>query len=485
MTAEILIDAVPGESRAALVVDGRLVELMIDRESRTSLVGSVFLGRVQRVLPGMQAAFIDIGLDRAGFINLDGARPPDVTPPPRDQPPTDRIGDYLTEGQAILVQVAKDPVAQKGPQVTRRVALPGRTLVLTPGSEGVSVSRRIGDEAERDRLSTSMAGIVQPGEGFILRTNAAGASAQEMEADAEMLRAAWDDIEIASGQAEAPARLHAGLGALPWFLCEHGGRDVTRIRVDDAATFAALRSFCQRHLPALEPVLESHAGPASLFETEGIEDEIERALTPRVGLPSGGNIVIEQTEAMTVIDVNSASHIGRSRLEETALDTDLEAADECMRQLRLRGIGGLVVVDFIHLDRDANWDRVLRALAEAAGRDRTPTRIFGRTAAGLVEMTRRRSRETLARILTPQGEGATTPPRSPETIAFDLMRALRREARTGAAGSLTATASPAVIDFLEGPGRDGFGALVDGLGRKVSLVRDAARARPGFDIVLG
>ncbi len=458
MADALLIDAIPGELRAALIEDGRVVEIVFHRAGSESHVGRMFLGRVERVLPGGDAAFVGLGLERAGFLPVGR----DETPP--------------HEGASALVQVTKDALDRKGPQLTRRVAVAGRYLVLTPGAAGVSVSRRIGDEAERNRLARAVRALALPGEGFTLRTAAAGATDAALAADAEQLRETWDGIEIAARQARAPALVHAGPDALARLLTDHGDA-VARIVIDDAATHASAIAFCRRHMPGLADRIAAHRGDTPLFEAEGIEAEIEQALTPRVTLPSGGEIVIEGTEALTAIDVNSGALSGVARADESALRTNLEAAAEAARQLRLRAIGGLIVIDFIQMD-DAAWPRVTGALGAALSRDRTPARLLGRTNAGLVEVTRARGRDSLAQLLggvARAGQGASVT-RSTDTIAFDVLRAIRREARARPGGAIRVAVAPAVAARLDGPERV---ALAAALGRQIAVaaMADWPRAR--------
>lgn len=482
MSDELLVNVMPGETRAAVVADGALVELFVERSRRASLVGNVYLGRVERVVPGMDAAFVDLGVGRAGFIGVDAAR--------EDGAPSGngggRIADYLTEGQAITVQVVKDAIGGKGAQVTRRITMPGRHLVYTPTQSRIAVSRQIGDETEQARLTELMAGIAEQEEGFILRTAAAGAAAADLARDAEFLRALWIDIEAARDQAAAPALVHAEHAPLLRIFRDHVSEDMASIRVDDAAVCAEARAFCARFMPAVEPRIVHHDGPQPIFALHDVEDEIARAREARLDLPSGGGIVIEGTEALTAIDVNSGRFTGASRLAETALQTNREAAAEVARQIRLRNIAGLIVVDFIHMDDDDHWDEVLDALEDNLDSDRTHSRLIGLSEAGLAEITRRRRRASLVQTLTESctrcaGTGRVA---SPETVAHEVMRALQREARHGAPGTLAVMAAADVIDALEDEAKPAFDELVSTLGRAIVLHPQAAYDRDHFDIVV-
>ncbi len=476
MSDELLINAIPGEIRAAVVSDGMLTELFVERQSRESLVGNVYRGRVERVLPGMDAAFIDIGIERSGFMGLDGARIDGTDP-------DDGISSLLTEGQLVTVQVTKDAIGRKGVQLTRRLALPGRHLVYTPRQSRVAVSRQI-DEAEKARLAGIVEGMAGPEEGFIVRTAAAGAEEAELRDDAEYLRALWLDTEALRDQSQGPALLRSDLDPLLRLFRDHVGNDVAAIRLDSPGGLAAAREFCARFMPELEPKLSLHDGPEPIFELHDVEGEIERAGRTRLSLASGAVIVVETTEALTAIDVNSSSYTGRSHLEDTAFATNMEAAAEVVRQIRLRNIGGLIVVDFIHMADDARWAEVVATLEAGFAGDRMPTRVMGRTAANLVEITRRRRRESLAEMTTElcaccAGLGRIV---TAETVAFDIMRALGREARAAAPGSLVVAACDDVIDALENDIGRAFGELTRTLGRRVLLHRDPNMDEDAFDI---
>ena len=482
MTEELLINVIPGEIRAALVADGRLIEFSVARRAKTSAVGNVYLGRVERVLPGMEAAFVDIGTGRAGFLNIAGARTGDVMA-------SENINDLITEGEAVTVQVTKDAFGTKGVQLTRRIGLAGRHVVFTPTEEGNALSRQIADAGERDRLGELMDEIAQPGEGFIVRTAAAGMGADKLAADAEFLRGQWLDIEAKRDQSRPPAILYSEIGPLFRALRDGASASVERIVIDQAKAHAEALDFCRRLMPAVAERLELHAGDAPLFEPYGIEAEIDRALGDRVDLPSGGSIVVQSTEALTAIDVNSGSFVDGAKLAETALKINLEAADEIARQIRLRNIGGLIVVDFIRMDEDGHWDRVIAALDHGMAGARTPSRILGRTEAGLVEVTRRRIREPLAETLTEPlgGAGAKiggTRIKTTATVAFEILRALGSAARRTPAGPMTVIAGDEVIALLEGENHDAFEETAATLGRAVGLEAEPGRGRESFDIVV-
>ncbi len=476
MSEELLINVAAGEIRAAIIDDGSLSEVVIERAGSESEIGRIYLGRVRRLMPGMEAAFVDIGTERAGFLPL---RPPrgdnaDSAPPPP------------TEGEELCVQVTRDMVGRKGAQLSRRLSLAGRLVVLIPGGDGVSVSRMIADEAERDRLIGIMSGIAVADERFIMRTAAEGVSAEELEADAEYLRASLHALDAARAEAAPPSLLHAELAPLERMLRDHAHERMASIRIDDAAALAAAGEFCRRFMPAVEPLLALHDGPAPLFDLSGVDDAIEDALDSHVWLPSGAGIVIEQTEAFTAIDVNSGAATSQHGAEAAALAVNLEAAQEIARQLRLRNIGGLVVVDFIDMEDDESWRQLVEATAAATARDRTPVRVLGRTGAGLVEITRRRRRPSLAQSLgetCPQCDGLGWVKTIP-TVMSEVQRALRRQTHQFPAGALVVCASPEVVDALEDDdGAAALDAVESAIGRRIELRAEPDRDREAFDIV--
>ena len=482
MSESLLIDVMPGEIRAAAIRDGRVVELFIERRGHESLVGNVYLGRVERILDGMDAAFVDIGIGKSGFLGLDGARTGD--PKPRDA--GDRIGDYIVEGEAVRVQVSKDAAGRKGAQLGRRIAVAGRHLVHTPTQDRIAVSRQIADADERTRLETLVGEAAEPGEGFIVRTAAEGATEGELADDAAYLRRLWSEIDARAAAASPPALLHQEPPPLLRLFRDRVSDATEEIFIDSPGGFAAARDYCGRFMPKLKDRLRLHAGPEHVFAAAEVEEEIERALRPRVGLPSGGELVIETTEALTAVDVNSGRFTGGGRLEDTAARTNLEAAEEAARQLRLRNIGGLVLIDFIHMLEEANWDRVLETLGKALAGDRSNVRLIGRTEAGLVEITRRRQRESLQSLLTePCAQCVGGRVSTPRSVALVIMRALKREARKARPGPIVVAAAGEVVDMLEGEAAPAMSELAAILGRRIALEREPSYGRETFDIVAG
>jgi ribonuclease G len=476
MPREVLINAGAGEVRVAVLEDGLLDQLWFERSfgfeeapgrkrashgASRSIVGDIVLGRVQRVLPSMQAAFVSVGLDRAGFLAAREARP--RTAIFRDDPYTEedrqlRIADYVREGEDILVQVVKDPIAEKGARLSANITIPGRLLILVPNSPGLALSRRIEDEAERARLTAiltricgSATGEIVPGAGFIVRTAGAGAGEAELLEDAVRLWTAWREIAAKRAHARVPATLYMDLGPIERALRDEADSSVSRVVIDDPAAAAAARAYARLAMPEMENRIAVHAGRMPLFEEWGVEDDIALLSQPRVPLPSGGWITVEATEALTAIDVNSGSYVEGGGLEETSLKVNLEAANAIGRQLRLRGIGGLIVIDFIHLGQAANIARVLEALNLACAKGRVPTQILGMSEFGLVEMTRKRVRDPLATRLTEHcrrcdGHGRR---KTMETVAVDMMRRIERAHALAPGQEIVLRAAPVMVRWLE------------------------------------
>jgi ribonuclease G len=530
MKKEILINAGAGEIRTAVVEDGRLQELFIDRTlglgdeaprrgglSGRSLIGNIFLGRVQRVLPGMQAAFVDIGLDRAGFLGAREARcladipgfewsnglrasPARAADPvvqvrtPAPNGPDERaprIGDCVREGDEVVVQVVKDPIGDKGARLSANITVPGRLLVLVPKQQGVALSRRIDAEAERARLIALCEQMLAecPGRlvaeaGYIVRSAAIGAGLPELREDAERLADIWAPVADRRGRLRAPALLHRDLDPIERIMRDEVDAATVRVIVDDVEAMAGARAYCRRAMPEAEERLEPFEGPGLLFDLYNVEDEIARLCHARVPLLSGGWITVEGTEALTAIDVNSGSFTDATGLEETSLRVNLEAAEEIGRQLRLRGIGGLIVVDFIHVSEAANVERILNALAQSLARDRTPTQISPMSDFGLVEITRKRTRDPLARSMTEtcracRGRGRT---RSVESVGMEIRRAAEREALNVPGHPVHIRAAPEVIYWLDSQGPELHAALARRRVPRVVFEPRSEFAREGFDV---
>jgi ribonuclease G len=504
MNKEVLINAGAGEFRVAIVEDGKLQELFLERtiglddgalkkkggRGGHSLIGNIILGRVQRVLPGMQAAFVDIGLDRAGFLGAREARClADL--PGFDEERMPKITDCVREGEDVIVQVVKDPIGEKGARLSANVTVPGRLLVMVPNQPGIALSRRIEDEEERARLIAigeqmiAQAGsVLVPGAGFIVRSAGIGASQLDFREDAERLAEAWRPVMTKRQSAGAPATLYHDLDPIERTMRDEVDADTDSVLIDDRAAYDAALAYCRRAMPEAVDRIEFYEGSGLLFEEFGIEEEIERLMSTRVPLPSGGWITIEGTEALTAIDVNSGSFTASTGLEETSLCINSEAADEIGRQLRLRGIGGLIVIDFIHLNEPANIDNVLSVLNESLAKDRTPTQISPMSEFGLVEITRKRIRDPLVKLFTEccrpcEGHGRK---RTRDAVALEVIRRVEKQAAAAPGKQVVVRASPEIVRWLESHDEEVRSALARrGASRVVFQPRDEY-TREGFDV---
>ena len=489
MSAEILINAGVGEIRIAHLCHGRLEQLSFERtigvEEGTrhchSYIGDVVLGRVQRVMPSMQAAFVDVGLERAGFLGLREAKI--LARKPGDHT---TISDCLREGDAVPVQVIKDPIGDKGARLSAGITLPGRLLVMTPGQAGVAVSRRIEDGAQRtaltalgEQLLAEEGEALVPGAGFIFRTAAQGASLGELAQDARTLAEIWRCIEDKRKSARPPATLYRDLGPIERAMRDIVRGDVARVLIDDAGAAEAARAYCRKAMPGSEAHIEN--APRSLFDDYDLEEQIARLSQPRVALPSGGWITIETTEALTAVDVNSGSFVQSGGLEETSLSVNLEAAAEIGRQIRLRGIGGLIVVDFIHLGDGGHAARVLETLEQSLRFDRAPVQISPMTEFGIVAITRKRLREPLARRTSIACASCSGTGRAPSAdgMALEILRRVEREAAANPGAELVVTAAPEIVAWLTRHGEDVGRALQR---RGVSRVRFEVGEGGGYDV---
>lgn len=480
MIDEILCSTGPGETRIALMEAGRLVEIAVERAAARDIVGNIYLGRVQRMVPSIAAAFVDIGIGRDGFLPMGGRR--------RNQAPDAAAGaPQVTEGAAVLVQVDKAAQGGKGASLTLAPTLAGHALVFVPGGSGVNISRRIGDEADRDRIAAMVEGVVARintaghpvAGGFIVRTAAMDSDEDGFAAEARELTALWEDIQARAKLAEAPALIHAEPDLFTRVLRDHGG--VRRITADDPALIVQAKDHF--HGAGAPPVIEHHRDDVPVFESTGVEQEIETALGPRVTLSGGGAMVIEATEALCAIDVNSARH-GGDNPDTAALEVNLEAAKEIARQVRLRNIAGLIVIDFIHMLDAEHQGRVLRELAAALAGDPALARLGGFTELGLVEFARRRRGVPLAQLFMVAcdgcgGEGLMP---APDAVAYHVLAELAREASHHPGADATVVAAPEVVAALRGDAAGAVDALATSIGATVSFRDAPERFVDDFDI---
>lgn len=507
MGTEILVNSTGKETRVALMEGSRLSELHIDRGVDRGYVGNVYLGKVVRVLPGMQAAFVDIGMERAAFLYvgdiypqfLDGKGQDDDDDdgptrgldedatvaeegPPRSAPRPGQpaIQDLLTEGQEIVVQVAKDPIGTKGARVTTHITLPGRYLVFMPTVDHVGISRRIDRDRERRRLRDFIEKSRPKGAGFIVRTVCASQTNATLKQDMSYLVATWEKIQAAATARKAPAPLHLDHGLVLRIVRDAFHDDVDRMVVDNPKLFEEVQEFMVEFSPELKEKVHLYRGAEPMFDNFGVEDEITRATSRRVWLKSGGYLVIDQTEALTAIDVNSGKFVGTASLEETTLRVNMEAVREIVYQLRLRNIGGIIILDLIDMDKEQNRDKVFRALEEELKTDRARTNALKISELGLVQMTRKRVQEDLVRYLsepcpTCEGRGNI---KSRQTVCYEVFRELQRESTRCLAGAtLYVNVHPSVADMLYGEEFSVFEAVEARLQRRI-VVRALQHLQP-------
>ncbi len=475
---EILINVTPQETRVAIVAAGVVQELLIERAVSRGLVGNIYMGKVARVLPGMQSAFVEIGLTRAAFLHVADIRDH------KDQP----IEKTLAEGQPILVQVVKDPIGSKGARLSTQVSIAGRLLVYLPKDPHIGISQKIEDENGRAALRERLRELLPADErgGYILRTLAETASEEELRADLAYLRHLWQTIHERSAGAEAPKLLYQDLSLAQRVLRDMVNVETARVLVDSRENFQKLAAFSERYMPQVRARLEHYSGERPLFDLYNVETEIERALSRRVELKSGGYLMIDQTEALTTIDVNTGGYVGSRNFDDTVFKTNLEAAQTIARQLRLRNLGGIIIVDFIDMDSAEHRNAVLEELRRAMARDRTRVTLNGFTALGLVEMTRKRTRESLAHVLcepcpTCTGRGAV---RTAHTVCYEILREILREARAFNAREFRVIAAQPVIDLLLEEESASLAMLSDFIGKPVSVQVETSYSQEQFDIVL-
>jgi ribonuclease G len=467
---EIFVAVSPGETRVACVERGRAVELHRFLHGRATTVGNIYLGRITRVVPGLGAAFVEIGGAKAGFLPL---------------PADEAARTAMHEGARVIVQVTREPERDKGAQLSASIRIPGRLLVFAPSGDGVHVARRIGADSEADRLSATIAAFANAGEGWIARTNATGATSDDLLREADVLRALWRDIAAAAGRSMPPVVLHHEPPPIVRILRDKATALLARLVVDDAAAFTAAEAFLRQYLPAALPALLRHAGRVPLFEQEGLEAEFEAVQHRRVSLPSGGTLVIERTEALWAIDVNTARNVGGRTAAATLLATNIEAAREVARQIRLRDLAGLLVVDFVHMEETAHQDQVLNALTEALAGDPSPVRVSGFSELGLVEISRRRTKPSIADAFSASCsvcDGSGLMP-APIVTALAALRAAF-EAREPGAAPLRIAVAPVVVAAFETPeGSAGRRELSDRLGRSVEIIPDSTLRPDRFTVL--
>jgi ribonuclease G len=488
MSTEILINASTHEARAAVVENGVLQEVFLERASRRGLISNIYKGRVSRVLPGMQAAFIEIGLERTAFLHASDILASDDMDTGIEPPRSENIRALVAEGNEILVQVVKDPLGTKGARLTTYITLPSRYLVYMPQSRGVGVSARIEGEAERERLRAAVQAGVEPEEnaGYIVRTAAEDAPPEALLADMQYLRKLWQFVRHKGLRTEPGNLVHADLPLHLRVLRDLMRPAVERILIDQAAAHREMRDFAASFMPDALPRLESYSGVRPLFELHHVEEEIQKALDRKVSLKSGGYLMIDQTESMTTIDVNTGAFVGHRNLEETIFRTNLEAAVTTARQLRLRNLGGIIIIDFIDMEEPEHRRQVIQALEKALGEDHVKTNISSVSPLGLVEMTRKRTRESLEHLLcqacpTCEGRGFV---KTAETVCYEVFREIVRQSRQFECQQLMVLAHQDVIERLLDEESSALGELELATGKPIRLQTEALYTVDQYDVVL-
>lgn len=485
--SELLINVTPTEARVALVEYGILQEVHIERRMKRGLVGNIYKGKVSRVLPGMQAAFVDIGLDKAAFLHAS-----DIVPHTECVADVEKgnfvvrdIGELVRQGQDIMVQVVKDPLGTKGARLTTDITLPSRYLVFMPGSSHVGVSQRIDCEEVRARLKGLTEPFVDDDGGFIIRTAAENAGEQELVQDAAFLRRVWAKVSERRKRSGV-ALLYQDLALPVRIVRDFVGTELDQIQVDSRQTFEELLQFAQEFMPEVADKIEHYSGRVPIFDLYDVENEIQRALGRKVELKSGGYLIIDQTEAMTTIDINTGAFVGHRNLEETIFNTNLEATNAIARQLRLRNLGGIIIIDFIDMLNEDHKKRVLSTLEAALANDRVKTNVSGFSGLGLVEMTRKRTRESLEHILCGEcpvclGKGTL---KTVETVSYEIFREIIRLDRGYDADEFLVYCSPAVHGSLTGEDSHLVAELGAYIGKRVRLQNEPMYAQNKFDVVI-
>lgn len=490
ITAELLISVTPLETRVAYIAGGVLQEIHIEREAKRGIVGNIYKGRVSRVLPGMQAAFVDIGLDKAAFLHASDIMPHregvvDVDDEQKAFHVRD-ITELVRQGQDLVVQVVKDAIGSKGARLTTAITLPARYLVFMPDSSHVGVSQRIESENERQRLKVIATKYYDEQGGFIVRTAAEGVEENELAQDAAFLKRLWHKIAQRKSRPQTRCMLYGELALAQRILRDFVGAELGRIRVDSRLTYDLLQQFIDEYIPEMGAKLERYTGTQPIFDLYGVENEIQRALDRRVDLKSGGYLIIDQTEAMTTVDINTGAFVGYRNLEETIFNTNIEATQAIAHQLRLRNLGGIVIIDFIDMCDEEHRHRVLQSLEQALSQDRAKTSVNGFSPLGLVEMTRKRTRESLGRVLCSDcpacyGRGTV---KTVETVCYEIMREIVRVHRAYETDHLWIYVSPAVGEALTNDASHVLVEIESFVGKRVKVQIEPLYRQEQFDVVM-
>jgi ribonuclease G len=502
MKQEILINSTPQESRIALLEDGVLAEFLIERKEEMGIAGSIYKGKVSRVLPGMQAAFVDIGMEKAGFLHAsdfyelpgdvqligDSAEEADLAEAEKPPPQSRRLPleKRISSGEEILVQVAKDPLGTKGARVTSHISLPGRYMVFIPGSKHTGISRRIESDEERKRLKEIARSLSTDEGGFILRTACEGLSKREIQRDHRFLTLLWKRIQKRAESASAPSLIHQDLDAITRAMRDFFTNETEQVIIDSPKDHKRIVDFVRQFMPRVKSKIVLYTDKEPLFDRYSIEEKVLKALERRVWLRSGGYIIIERTEALTAIDVNTGRFVGKRNQEDTILRTNLDAVHEVVRQLRLRNAGGIIIIDFIDMEKEANRKKVYDALKEALKKDKARTNILKISELGLVEMTRQRTRESLEnQLLSPcpycDGRGRI---KSAVTVAYEVLRAIKRQQGAIEDGkNIVVRLNPEVANFLYDEKNNSLENLEREINRRVIIKASQELSQQQYEII--
>ena len=498
MDSEILINVTRGETRVALLEGGQVVEFYVERKRDASVVGNIYKGKIVKILPGMQSAFVDIGFEKAAFLYVadikadtdeyaplfeDGEKDDPIEIFPRRSRSEMTIEDIIQEGQEMLVQVSKDPIGSKGARVTSYITLPGRYLVLMPNVDHIGISRRISNEEERNRLKSIVEGIRPPGYGLIIRTASEDSTEEDIRKDLDFLLLLWENIQEKKDRVPARGLLYSDLDLVFRSVRDLLSQDVERLIIDSAEEYNRILEFVNMYFPKLLNKIDLYEETEPIFDAFGIELDIARAIGRKVWLKSGGYIVVDQTEAMTVIDVNTGKFVGKEGLEDTILKTNLEAVKEIAYQIRLRNLGGIIIIDFIDMDKPENREKLFNAFIEAMKRDRAKNTIFHISELGLIQMTRKRVRESLGRTLSTtcpycEGKGFV---KSPETLCYEILRSIKKMARHGAK-KIIITCHPLVAEMLSDEEMLGIEDVESRYGVKVMIRADNKMHQENYEV---
>ena len=488
MSTELLVNVTPSETRVALVEQGILQEVHIERQAKRGLVGNIYKGKISRVLPGMQAAFVDIGMDKAAFLHASDIVPHTECVDVREKEhfQVGNIAELVRQGQDIMVQVVKDPISTKGARLTTDITLPSRYLVFMPGSSHVGVSQRIESEGERERLKNIVSRQVDHLGGFIVRTAAEGVGERELEQDTQFLKRLWSKVLERRQKYKPCSMLYEDLSLAFRILRDFVGTELDKIRVDSRQTFEQLKLFTEEFVPEMVNKLDYYSGDSPIFDLYDVENEIQRALERKVELKSGGYLIIDQTEAMTTIDINTGAFVGHRNLEETIFNTNVEATAAIARQLRLRNLGGIIIIDFIDMQSEDHRRRVLQSLEQALSRDRAKTGVNGFSHLGLVEMTRKRTRESLEHVLCSEcpeckGRGRV---KTVESVCYEILREILRVNRAYDADQFVVYAALQVAEALHVEESHSLAELEVFIGKQVKVHAEPLYSQEQFDVVM-